>query len=145
MFGDLVVVFLVRNGAIEIDDLLARLALVASQQRAHHVEIQRILDLLVGQVVRPGLGLRDPLVGDRVIAQIERRVAFGEAAGALQTVEECAHGVGIEARGDETREADAVGFVFVLAREIDLLLRRQGLRAGNRRLRGLAAVRATHL
>ena len=140
--GDLVVVLLLPERDVERRHLLARVALVALQERADEVEVERVRHLLVRQALRARLRLGDPLVRDRVRAQVRRRRALDEAARALQLLHERRHGVGIEARGDEAREADAVGLVLVLAREVDLVLRLQRLRAGDRRLHRLAAVRA---
>jgi hypothetical protein len=107
--------------------LLARVALVALQQRAHKMEVQRIAHLLVRQVLRTALRFRDSLVGDRVIAQIRWHVAFDES-----WLERCRRSRRIRPWRSgrilpTTRrvKADAVCLEFVLAREIDLLVARR--------------------
>ena len=53
-------------------------------------------------------------------------------------LEEVRHAVRIEAGGGEEADADAVGFVFVGAREVDLLLHGRALRHGDAAQRGVA-------
>ena len=136
---DLVVVLALGERVVEVRDRLLRRALVAPQQRAHQLEVERVGHLPVGLALRARLRLGDALVGDRVRAQVRRRVAVGEAARLLQPLHQRRHRVDVEAGGVEALEADAVGFVLVLAREVELLLDRERLRRGDRRGRGLAA------
>jgi hypothetical protein len=74
-----------------------------------------------------------------VIAQIGRRGAFHEARRALQALHERRHRRDVEARRVEALESDAVGFLLVLAGEVDLHLYCDALRRGDRRLSRLSA------
>ena len=102
------------------------------------MEVERIGHLPVRLAVGARLRFGDALVRDRVAAQIRRRVAVGEPARFLQPVHERRHRVDVEARGVEALEADAIGFVLVLAGEVDLRLDRERLARGDRRGRGLS-------
>ena len=102
--------------------------LVALQQRTDEMEIARIGDLPVRLCVGASDCIGNALVSHRVRAQIGRNVAIGELTGLLQASHESCHCRDVESCGIEPLEADAVGFIFVVPRVIDLVLNRQGLR-----------------
>ena len=114
---------------------------VAFQQRADHLEVERVGDLPKWLGERARLRFGDALVGLRVIVKVGRRIALEPHRRLLQPLEKAGHGVGIEAGGVGPLEAKAVGFVFDLAGEVDLALDREALRRGNRALRHIAARR----
>ena len=58
------------------------------------------------------------------VAHIIWRVAFQQACGILQPLQKFRHGVGIEAGFLQELQADAVGFFFVRAGVVELLLYR---------------------
>jgi hypothetical protein len=75
-------------------------------------------------------------------AQKVREVRAGaQAGGLLQALEEAGHGVRVVARGDERLHADAVGFLLVGPREVDLRLQGAGLHRGDGGSPSLGVVR----
>ena len=66
------------------------------------------------------------------------RLVRGKAGAPAHGLEEVRHAVRIEAGGGEEAHADAIGLVFVGAREVDLLLHGRALRHGDAAERGVA-------
>jgi hypothetical protein len=109
--GDLVVELVLLDRVVEVKHGLLRRARVAPEQRAHHVEVERVGHLPVRLALRARLRFGDPVVGDRVRAQV--RALLSTKRDALQALHERVMPF-VEARRDEA-QADAVGLVFVLA------------------------------
>ncbi len=76
-------------------------------------------------------------MGDRVSAQVGRRVAFHELRGFLHAFEKGRHGARVEAGLFQGGKAETVGFPFVLPREIELVLNRSCLCANDTGGRGV--------
>ena len=126
----------------EIRDGFLRRSRVASQERADELEVGRVGHLPIRLAESARLRFGDALVGDRVAPQVRRRIAVAEAARLLQPVHQRSHCVDVEARGVQALETDAIGFVFVLAGEVDLRLDRERLSRGERRGSGRPRRRA---
>ena len=99
----------------------------------------RILALAGRKLRRPGALLGDAIGGHRVIDQHRRDVGDGESFVAAHGLEHLAHPIGIEAGAGEKADAHAVGFPFVVAREVDLLLGGDTLGGGDAALHRLPA------
>ncbi len=73
-----------------------------------------------------------------MVQQHLRNVLPRDAVAATHLLEESGGGVGIEAGSRHVADADAIGFRFFLAREVDLRLRGRALRCGENAGSGIA-------
>ena len=132
--------FLFTQGGVEVGDRFLRHLLGGDQPRAYQLEIQAVRHEMVGDLLHAIIDIGDTFVRDRVGAQIGGRIAFQQLRGLLHALEKGRHGARIEAGFFQDAEADAVGFLFMLAREVELVLHRAGLCADDSGGCGLRAV-----
>ena len=103
------------------------------------MKLQAAEHLLVGRFLRPVLHVGNPLDGQRVGTQINRRIVLVEPPGLLQPLEKIAHGAHVEPGLGQRLKTDPVGFTLEIAGVRELCLNHRRLRRGDgrRRHRGI--------
>ena len=104
----------------EMRDGLARQALLGAQLSAREGELDAVGRLLVGSRLRAILHVGDALAGERVSAQIGRRVVLVQPRRFLHAFEERTHAADVEARLLQELKADPVGLALEIAGVIEL-------------------------
>jgi len=108
---------------------------LGSQLGAHQDEIGGIGRLTVWPLLDAVVHVGDPLGGQRVSAQISRRIVLVEAAELLQSLEETAHATDVVAGFLEQLQADPIGLSLEVARIVQLMLNTRRLARDGRAYR----------
>ncbi len=95
---------------------------------------------MVRKLLHATIDVGDTFVGDRVSAQIGGSIPFKKLSGFLHALEESGHGARVESGLVEDTQTDTIRFLFMLSREIELVLHHSGLCADDGGRRGLRVV-----
>src|SRR5215831_7900205 len=110
--GRLVRIALFPNHFREMDLGVARCSLIGTQLVPRQMKFETIGRLLIDRIAHAILHIRDSLGGERVGAQVRRRVILVDSSGLLQAFKERGHGTDVEVRILERLKSDPVGLAL---------------------------------